>query len=232
MKAPIIEIFSSFQGEGPYVGQRQIFVRFAGCNLDCSYCDTYKSKSEKSGKLMTTEEVINQINKLKTPDCKTVSFTGGEPSLYPEFISEVSKNLDLDVLLETNGTLPDNIDKIDNLDIVSLDIKLPEHFKEDYDENIFELEIKSLNLLIVKSIKVYCKIVTLPTTKTSTIKEVIERLFESILNKNNLKIDIQPSSPISEWKGNTNKLFEFSEIVGEYFEVCTIPQIHTILNIE
>lgn len=231
MKAPIIEIFSSFQGEGPYVGQRQIFVRFAGCNLDCSYCDTNKSKSEKSGKNMTVQEVADKINSLKTPDCKVVSFTGGEPSLYPEFISEVSKKIDLDVLLETNGTLPDNIISIENLDIVSLDIKLPEHFKE-YNKDILSNEVKTLTLLIARSITVYCKIVTLPTTKTSTIKEVIEILSESILNKNNLKIDIQPSSPISDWKGNTEKLFEFSEIAGEHFEVATIPQIHTILNIE
>lgn len=231
MKAPIIEIFSSFQGEGPYVGQRQIFVRFAGCNLDCNYCDTNKSKSEKSGKNMTVQEVADKINSLKTPDCKVVSFTGGEPSLYPEFISEVSKKIDLNVLLETNGALPDNIISIENLDIVSLDIKLPEHFKE-YNKDILSNEVKTLTLLIARSITVYCKIVTLPTTKTSTIKEVIEILSESILNKNNLKIDIQPSSPISDWKDNTEKLFEFSEIAGEHFEVATIPQIHTILNIE
>lgn len=232
MKAPIIEIFSSFQGEGPLVGQRQIFVRFAGCNLDCSYCDTNKSKSENSGKVMTVEEVVDEINRLVTPDCKVVSFTGGEPSLYSDFISEVSKNIDLKILLETNGTLPNNIDKIENLNIVSLDIKLPEHFKGDFDENILLNEIKSLNLLIERSIMVYCKIVTLTTTKTSTIKEVIEKLSESITNKNVLQIDIQPSSPISDWKGKTEKLFEFSEIAGEHFEVSTIPQIHTILNIE
>ncbi len=232
MKAPVIEIFSSFQGEGPFVGQRQIFVRFAGCNLDCSYCDTNKSKSKNSGKLMTTEEVINEINNLITPDCKVVSFTGGEPSLYPDFISEVSSNIELDVLLETNGTLPFNIDKIKNLNIVSLDIKLPEHFNGSYNDRILDGEIKSLNLLMSKSIMVYCKIVTLPTTKTSTIKEVIEKLSESIVNKNKLKIDIQPSSPIEDWKNNTWKLFEFSEIAGEYFEVSVIPQIHTILDIE
>ena len=91
MKAPIIEIFSSFQGEGLLIGQRQIFVRFAGCNLNCNYCDTQDSKSEKSGKLMTPKEVVEEINNVLTPDCKTISFTGGEPSLYPEFINEVSK---------------------------------------------------------------------------------------------------------------------------------------------
>ena len=116
MKAPIIEIFSSFQGEGLLIGERQIFVRFAGCNLNCNYCDTNDSKSEKSGVLMTPEEVSCEIEKLLTPDCKTISFTGGEPSLYPEFISKVCENFDLDIMLETNGTLPDKIDSIKKLD--------------------------------------------------------------------------------------------------------------------
>ena len=232
MKAPIIEIFSSFQGEGLLIGERQIFVRFAGCNLNCSYCDTNDSKSEKSGTLMTPDEVTEEINKLITPDCKTISFTGGEPSLYPDFISEVSKKFNLNIMLETNGTLPDNIDLIEKLDVVSLDIKLPEHFDGDFDDEIFLNEIKSLNLLIEKSINVYCKVVILPSTKIKSFKEVVEKLSESISSKSNLKIIIQPSSPLGEWKNINFKLFEFSEVVGQYFEVSTIPQIHKILDIE
>ena len=232
MKAPIIEIFSSFQGEGLLIGERQIFVRFAGCNLNCNYCDTNDSKSKTSGKLMSPDEVTDEINKILTPDCKTISFTGGEPSLYPEFISEVSKNFNLNVMLETNGTLPNNIEMIEKLDVVSLDIKLPEHFDESYDENIFINEIQSLNLLISKSICVYCKVVILPSTKIKSFKEVVEKLSKSISNKNNLKIIIQPSSPLKEWNNLNFKLFEFSEVVGQYFDVSTIPQIHKILNIE
>ena len=232
MKAPIIEIFSSFQGEGLWIGQRQIFVRFAGCNLNCNYCDTNDSKSEKSGTLMTPQEVSEEINRILTPDCKTISFTGGEPSLYPEFISEVSKNFHLNIMLETNGTLPDNIDLIDKLDIVSLDIKMPEHFDGDFDEEIFLNEIKSLNLLMAKSINVYCKVVILPSTKINSFKGVVEKLSENISSKSNLKIIIQPSSPVGEWKNINFKLFEFSEVVGQYFEVSTIPQIHKILDIE
>ncbi|MCK5661099.1 MAG: 7-carboxy-7-deazaguanine synthase QueE, partial [Methanosarcinales archaeon] len=42
----IYEIFNSIQGEGPYVGMRQVFVRFCGCNLACEYCDTYESRKD------------------------------------------------------------------------------------------------------------------------------------------------------------------------------------------
>ena len=232
MRAPIIEIFSSFQGEGLLIGERQIFVRFAGCNLNCSYCDTNDSKSEKSGALMSPDEVTEEIRKLITPDCKTISFTGGEPSLYPEFISEVAGNFDLNIMLETNGTLPENINSIERLDIVSLDIKLPEHFDGDFDNSIFTNEIKSLNLLITNSINVYCKLVILPSTKIKSFKGVVEKLSQNISNKSNLKIIIQPSSPLGEWKDINFKLFKFSEVVGQYFEVSTIPQIHKILDIE
>ena len=232
MKAPIIEIFSSFQGEGLLIGERQIFVRFAGCNLNCNYCDTNDSKSERSGTLMTPQEVTEEINRLLTPDCKTISFTGGEPSLYPDFISEVSKNFNLNIMLETNGTLPHNIDLIEKLDMVSLDIKLPEHFDGDFNQEIFLNEIKSVNLLMAKSINVYCKVVILPSTKIKSFKEVVEKLSENISSKSNLKIIIQPSSPLGEWKNINYRLFEFSEVVGQYFEVSTIPQIHKILDIE
>ena len=232
MKAPIIEIFSSFQGEGLLIGERQIFVRFAGCNLNCNYCDTSSSKNISSGKLMSPEEVCHEIDKLLTPDCKCVSFTGGEPSLYPEFINEVSSNLDLKIMLETNGTLTDNIKSIKKLDIVSLDIKLAEQFDEEFDNNIFINEIKTLNLLMTNAINVYCKIVILPSTKIKSFKEVIEKISKNISNKNNLKIIIQPSSPLEDWKNDNHRLFEFSEVVGEYFEVSTIPQIHKILDIE
>lgn len=181
---------------------------------------------------MTPEEVVSKIESILTPDCHTISFTGGEPSLYPEFINEVSKLTDLDIMLETNGTLPANIGLIENLDIVSLDIKLKEQFNGDFKEDIFLNEIKSLNLLIEKSINVYCKVVILPCLKIKSFEEVIKKIDKEIIDNNNVQFIIQPSSPLNEWKNLSNCLFEFSEVVGKYFEVSTIPQIHKILNIE
>ena len=124
------------------------------------------------------------------------------------------------------------IDFIEKLDIVSLDIKLPEHFNNDFDKDIFINEIKSVNLLMAKSIMLYCKVVVLPSTKTNLIQEVMEKLSNNISSKNKLQIIIQPSSPLEDWGNSNSKLFEFSEIVGQYFEVSTIPQVHKILNIE
>ncbi|WP_409200417.1 7-carboxy-7-deazaguanine synthase QueE [Methanobrevibacter sp. DSM 116169] len=232
MKAPIIEIFSSIQGEGLLIGKRQIFIRFAGCNLNCSYCDTEDSKKVGNTSLLTVDEVIEKIEKLYSDDLHSISLTGGEPSLYFEFINELIKKIDYKIMLETNGTLYEHIDKLNKIDYVSLDIKLPEHFDDDSFDDVFQNEIKSVNLLTSKAINVYCKLVVLPSTKINSIENVIKKLSKEILNKNDVQMVIQPSSPIEDWKDLSSNLFKFSEIIGKYFEVSTIPQIHKFLNIE
>lgn len=140
----INEIFSSVQGEGPYIGRRQIFVRFNGCNLSCRYCDTgLKGDKEcrveisPGGKTfieianpVTTEQIINIITKqfFITPH-HSVSITGGEPLMHTDFLEELLpalKDLGLRIYLETNGSLPEKLKRtICFLDIVSMDIKLP-----------------------------------------------------------------------------------------------------------
>ncbi|MDL2246018.1 7-carboxy-7-deazaguanine synthase QueE [Methanobrevibacter sp. OttesenSCG-928-K11] len=232
MKAPIVEIFSSIQGEGLFIGKRQIFVRFAGCNLNCTYCDTEISKSKNSGSILTVDDVIKKIEELVSPDLHSISFTGGEPSLYYDFINEIIKKIDYKTMLETNGTLTKNISKLNLIDFVSLDIKLPDHFNENWSDDILDNEIKTLNLLISNSKSVYCKLVVLPSMKINSIEKIIKKLSNEITNQNGLQIIIQPSSPIDEWKSLNKHLFEISETVGKYFEVSTIPQVHKFLNIE
>lgn len=143
MQKNLIELFSSIQGEGKYVGCRQIFIRFEGCNLDCRYCDTENQPDSHAAARIETvagsrrfEEWQNPLSADKIADKirtmlkevphQAVSFTGGEPLLHSEFIREIAEQIDAKVFLETNGTLYRQLDNIlDVLDIISMDIKLP-----------------------------------------------------------------------------------------------------------
>lgn len=102
MNYPIIEIFDSVQGEGSWLGIPATFVRFAGCNLHCSWCDT--KQSWEKGKSMSVAEIAKQIK------YSTIILTGGEPTLYDleQFVTELRKILSskikLSIAIETNGT--------------------------------------------------------------------------------------------------------------------------------
>jgi len=122
MKAKISEVFKSIQGEGLYQGKDQLFVRFFGCNLDCSFCDTKLS----SYKQLSLDELLGQIATFS--DYHSLSLTGGEPLLQIDFLKELVEQLKKDgkiVYLETNGSLYQNLTRvIDNIDIIAMDFKL------------------------------------------------------------------------------------------------------------
>ncbi len=100
-------MFESIQGEGKYIGTPSIFIRFAGCNLRCPWCDT--EYSWKAIGRYTEETAINFIkSKLKF---KHIVFTGGEPLLYQDEIVAILRQVmarDLVITIETNGTLIPN----------------------------------------------------------------------------------------------------------------------------
>lgn len=104
----INEIFYSLQGEGHFTGRPAIFIRFAGCNLRCPFCDTdFTSYTEMS--------VADILKAIASYPAHFVVLTGGEPSLQltPEFIAAL-KEADYFLSIETNGThpLPAGIDWI------------------------------------------------------------------------------------------------------------------------
>ena len=104
----INEIFYSIQGEGRWTGTPAIFVRFSGCNLKCSFCDT----EHEQGVLMSDEDILNEIKKYPA---KHLILTGGEPSLFIDkaFIDTL-RQAGYFIQIETNGTnpLPEGIDWI------------------------------------------------------------------------------------------------------------------------
>ena len=126
-RADIIEIFSSVQGEGLFIGQRHIFVRFKECNLNCSFCDTGKESSCETLDISKTIKQIEDLNIYSTHN--TVALTGGEPLLYSGFLKGLLpkiRNKGFKIYLETNGTLVDKLDDvISYVDTISVDIKLP-----------------------------------------------------------------------------------------------------------
>jgi organic radical activating enzyme len=232
MKTRISEVFSSIQGEGLLLGRRQVFVRFTGCNLNCNYCDTPENKDPSYGELVSTDELFERVDKLITPDFHSISFTGGEPLLNADFISEFLSKYDFTSLIETNGSLPDELAKIiDLIDYASIDIKLPEHESSGNWDDLFESELKSIKLLIDKGINTYIKVVVMPSTKVDLVGYIASRVKDEVKESTDLSMVIQPVSPLDLWADEEDKLFKISEKAGEYMDVLTIPQVHKLLKV-
>lgn len=125
-KYNIAEKFVSINGEGRKAGQLSVFIRFRGCNLDCSYCDTLWANSDDCpAETLTADEILKYILETKVTN---VTLTGGEPliqkGLY-ELIDLLCHN-GLYVEIETNGSA--DISAYRNMKIqpsFTLDYKLP-----------------------------------------------------------------------------------------------------------
>jgi organic radical activating enzyme len=140
----LIEVFSSIQGEGLMVGCRQIFLRLAGCNLHCAYCDTpfaptadcQVEEAPGSGTFRALPNPVSLPTILTlledwlrwTPGVHhSLSLTGGEPLLHGELLENWLPELArlLPVHLETNGTLPEALTPLlSHLAFISMDLKL------------------------------------------------------------------------------------------------------------
>lgn len=133
MKFKVVEKFISVNGEGPLSGQLVVFIRFAGCNLNCSYCDTTWANTEDvCHDLMTSENIYKHI---KSTGIRNVTLTGGEPLLQEgiiELLELLSKDKSLHVEIETNGSvLLDKFSDIENPPSFTMDYKLPSSNMED-----------------------------------------------------------------------------------------------------
>ena len=103
MRYPVIEVFSSVQGEGTFSGLGADFIRLAGCNLRCSWCDTVHSYDVAAATMLDAEEILAKWQF----DQPIVVITGGEPTLYDLGpLVQALKARGNFVTLETNGTNP------------------------------------------------------------------------------------------------------------------------------
>ena len=218
-KIKIKEIFNSIQGEGPYVGEKQLFVRTTKCNLNCEYCDTDFLCDENSKEYNFDE--FFEI--LKSSDAQTVSFTGGEPLLEADFLFEFFKRyknrLNKKIYLETNGTNAKNLKKIiDYVDVVSMDIKLKSATGLEFSLITFDDFIN-----IAKEKEVFAKVVFDENVSNSEITEVT-----TLVKKYGILLILQPKMPISSTL-NIDEIFE--KFYSKYKNVRLIPQVHKFLNV-
>jgi 7-carboxy-7-deazaguanine synthase len=119
----VFEIFRSIQGETTRAGLPTWFVRLAGCDLACTYCDTVPARDPEAGRAMTVEEVLAAI---ASPALPHVAITGGEPMHQVAEVNALIAALvsaGREVLVETNGAHP--IDALDPRAVRIVDCKTP-----------------------------------------------------------------------------------------------------------
>lgn len=224
MKGKIAEVFDSVQGEGIYLGEKQIFVRFFGCNLNaCKFCDTRLDTFME----YESQELLEEL-KLYRDDYHSISFTGGEPLLQKDFLREIlrlTKDVGYKNYLETNGTLPGELGEvIDYLDIIAMDLKLP---SSAYMGNLWSMHRRFLKIASKK--EVFLKTVICKSTKEEDLNDALELIQEV---NSALILVLQPNS-YEDDEELKQKLEKFKEIVMERnITTCIIPQMHKVIGIK
>lgn len=245
-KAKIKEIFESIQGEGLYVGCKQIFVRFCACNLHCNYCDTDFYPENIENKSTYFEFSPNElINHLKTNfDLNTVhsiSLTGGEPLIWADFLQEfimaVKKELKLPIYLETNGTIADNAIKVlPDIDILSADIKLPScsgiensfELHDKFFDSVSEINKNKDKQFSIENKNYYAKVVF---DQNITDEEIIKTV--ELAKKYGFYIILQPKMIGDEFSVNSEFMTDvFDKFLKQYKPTRLIPQVHKYMKIE
>ena len=237
--ANVIEIFSSVQGEGKYIGCRQVFVRLADCNLHCAYCDTdFKRaelcKVEAAAGSMTFRDVKNPLIAAQVADViknfcaevptQAISFTGGEPLLHWQFVRDVAnaiKSLGVKIFLETNGTLPDELSKaLDAIDVISMDIKLG--------QNLLSLHEKFLRVAEGKDL--YVKVVVTGDTMLEEFLSAVEMVANV---DENILLILQPVTPVAKVRApSAEKILSLQAAALQRIKnVRVIPQTHKLISV-
>lgn len=241
MEAYISEIFNSIQGEGPYAGVRQVFVRFCRCQLHCAYCDTPQTRSTAEmcrvertpGKgdfynisnPLSRDDVAEITASLWTPSTRHISLTGGEPLIHADFISMLESGYPL--YLETNSGLPEQARKLKGMiAVASCDIKLPEHNStRDYKE-LLKNELETISILSRQS-GTFVKVVVLPETTEQSISPAVDGVASI---DENIPFILQPVT--SKRPVPPGLLFGLMDFAGRKLkDVRAIPQTHKMMGL-
>jgi 7-carboxy-7-deazaguanine synthase len=226
MKGYVKEVFTSIQGEGIKVGQRQTFVRMLGCNLACNYCDTPETR-ERQGSFThqkaSHENPIDVDTLLDTITGSEIAITGGEPLVQVDFLKIFCsrlKDMNKRIYIDTNGSLPHELEQvIEYIDTVALDFKIP---SVTHERPLWNEHRECLRIAATKD--VFIKIIideNLSLDELMTSCEIIKDV------KKNIPLVIQPV-----FGHSVSHLLEIQEMALSVLpDVRIIPQIHKYLNL-
>jgi len=163
----VVEKFISINGEGVLAGQIAVFIRFQGCNLSCSFCDTeWSNKKDADFTFMTEQQIYDYI---KETGIKNVTLTGGEPLLAPNIIHLLQ-------LLSTDNFLHTEIETNGSIDLAPfIGISNPPTFTMDYKlpGSLMETKMLASNFSLLTK-KDTIKFVVGSTVDLNRAKEIIE----------------------------------------------------------
>jgi len=164
IKFPIVEIFNSIQGEGFYAGRPAIFIRTAGCNLKCPWCDTDHTANGR----LNIEQILDKVETLdKHPSLIVV--TGGEPTIQQNLhyllwsLKLKFREDNVEIAIETNGTNPLMLYRLRAMGIVDLITVSPK-------DNMFDDNIND-SLLVADEVKVVLSDVATPEIYEPALKK-------------------------------------------------------------
>jgi 7-carboxy-7-deazaguanine synthase len=249
LKARIVEVFSSIQGEAELVGLRQIFVRTFGCNLRCSWCDSPETLTgrpsarfeqtpgcrdfETLPNPVTMDRLLEAVHRLNVVPHHSISLTGGEPLLQARFLRvflpELRARERLPLYLETNGLLPEHLEQvIDLVDLMGMDLKPPSCTDDPCPD---WLERHERFLAIARRTHVFLKLIVGPHADPAEM----EAAFRLVAGQDrSLSLTLQPVTPFGPVQSAPTDLemLRWHELASRYLvTVRIIPQVHKLMGV-
>lgn len=212
------EIFGpTIQGEGPFVGQKIMFVRFFGCDFNCSFCDTKYARIGSAFKEMKSKEIIKTLKNLSS--LKSVVITGGNPCIQnlTDFVLDL-KEEGYFIAVETQGTLFPNW--LDLVDFISFSPKPPSSGNpvnlEKFFENASNLKVPFVLKVVIANDEDY---------------NWIKSFKDKYLGKYPLYLQVctnpndTPENILKNFRKLSQKVIQDNELNGRVF---VLPQLHVL----
>lgn len=243
--ATLSEIFASFQGEGSRAGQRHLFVRFAGCNIRCRWCDTPDSLVKVPSCTVDypsgEREVVDNPIALEhlaaivarcvreDPSLAMIAITGGEPMAQGIFLAAwlAASPPGLPCLLETNAMLAGSLAEVlRGISVVSADVKLP--------SNTGEADLWDRHRLFLEACRGTELYVKMPVDAGTDPGEVTRAAAMVAKAAPDAILYVQPvSDPVTNvWCIDMERLGELAALASaEVRDTRVLPQIHKLVGL-